>query len=240
MAEEPTPLPDSVEPEAVKRCQCERCPNSEAIVDRLAVEERECKRRRILLQHTEHRFFREEILRLAVEERECKRLRILLQRTEHRFREYILFSGGDPGDFICSRDFVPDIIHVPVDHEAVTKAAPKATEAAPEAAKKAPKATPKASTERKSSEALPKSSEIKSTQDLLDEYRSIEIGNLVHVPTHLTRATFNCTARAMSRLEMDKIFAVMTELEDNPSDIIHVPVGHTHDVEDIDREERPL
>ena len=92
--------------------------------------------------------------------------------------------------------------------------------------------------EAKISEA--KSSEIKSTQDLLDEYRSIEIGNLVHVPTHLTRATFNCTARAMSRLEMDKILAVMAELEDNPSDIIHVPVGHTHDVEDIDREERPL
>ena len=98
----------------------------------------------------------------------------------------------------------------------------------------------KASTERKSSEALAKSSEIKSTQDLLDEYRSIQIGNLVHVPTHLTRATFNCTARAMSRLEMDKILAVMAEPEDNPSDIIHVPVGHTHDVEDIDREERPL
>jgi hypothetical protein len=77
-------------------------------------------------------------------------------------------------------------------------------------------------TEAKISEA--KSSEIKSTQDLLDEYRSIEIGNLVHVPN----ATLNCTARAMSRLKMDKILAVMAELED------------THDVEDIDREERPL
>ena len=86
---------------------------------------------------------------MAVEERECKRLRILLQRTEHRFREYILFSGGDPGDYICSRDFVPDIIHVPVDHEAVTKAAPKATEAAPKAAKAA--------------------TAVKSTQALLDE-----------------------------------------------------------------------
>ena len=122
VAEEPTPLPDS--------------------------QERECKRLRILFLHNEHRF-REEILRLAVEERECKRLRILLQRTEHRFREYILFSGGDPGDFICSRDFVPDIIHVPVDHEAVTKAAPKATEAAPKAAKAA--------------------TAVKSTQALLDE-----------------------------------------------------------------------
>ena len=128
VSEESTPLPDSEQPEAVKRCQLvqqtpgpkprrpfDRCPSSEAIADRLAVEERECKRLRIRLQRTEHHF-REEILRLPVEERECKRLRILLQRTEHRFREYILFNGGDPGDFICPRDFVPDIIHVPVGH----------------------------------------------------------------------------------------------------------------------------
>ena len=130
VAEESTPLPDSELPEAVKRCQLvqqtpkprrpfDRCPNSEAIVDRLAVQERECKRLRILFLRTEHRF-REEMLRLAVEEKECKRLharrRVLLQRTEHRTRQEILRLAveerGDPADFIC-----PDIIHVPVDHE---------------------------------------------------------------------------------------------------------------------------
>ena len=104
IAEEPTPLPDSEQPEAVKRCQLvqqtpephrpfDRCPNSEAIVDRLTVQERECKRLRILFLRNEYRF-REEILRLAVEERECKRLHaqevVLLQRTEHRIRQEIL------------------------------------------------------------------------------------------------------------------------------------------------------
>ena len=170
--------------------------------------------------------FREDILRLAVEERECKRLharrRVLLQRTEHRIRQEILRLAaeerGDPG------------------------------EAAPEAAKKAPKATPKASIERKSSEALAKSSEIKSTQDLLDEFaeskdyasRSIEIGNLVHWHSHLTRAiididvqvkrdsmqasngwqpAYNCMARALSPEEITKLLAVMAELEHNPNDI---------------------
>ena len=125
-----------------------------------------------------------------------------------------------------------------------TKAAPKATTkagSAPKATKAATKAAPEAATKAKSSE-------IKSTQDLLDEFaeskdyasRSIEIGNLVHWHSHLTRAiididvqvkqdsmqasngwqpAYNCMARALSPEEITKILAVMAELEHNPNDI---------------------
>ena len=96
------------------------------------------------------------------QERECKRLRILFLHNEHRFREEILRLAVEERE--CKRLHARRrVLFQRTEHhirqEILRLAAEERGdpgETAPEAAKKAPK----------SSEALAKSSEIKSTQDL--------------------------------------------------------------------------